>query len=346
MVNRLIRNSFGFTAWVIMAIGCMAINGTIALANYLGCRTTFELLNYELSPLGGDGLLGMFFQVFLREATICNLFALSLNLAEIVGFYFLFHLLLRIYEMWRERSDSLREMAKKIAQDKDGSEDEGNARLATQLIIQDAILLAILIGPLVCILFWDVFLFRYRSIAALMGIDDPALAARTIETWDIQLQGRANLLALFLAKVGAWGYIAITAISCLGVEISFKRAGESWARLTSAIGEWYKSLGQQNENGSNAPNPNTAGGDDNRNLDPSAIDPRDPPFIVDPEDDNRDIPGVDPSPEEEPQPVMGSKSGEHVTLAHAIGHPNRYWVDMETREVWDADFRKQLMESR
>ena len=327
MVNRLIRNSFGFTAWVIMAIGCMAINGTIALANYLGCRTTFELLNYELSPLGGDGLLGMFFQVFLREATICNLFALSLNLAEIVGFYFLFHLLLRIYEMWRERSDSLREMAKKIAQDKDGSEDEGNARLATQLIIQDAILLAILIGPLVCILFWDVFLFRYRSIAALMGIDDPALAARTIETWDIQLQGRANLLALFLAKVGAWGYIAITAISCLGVETSFKRAGESWARLTSAIGEWYNGL-----NG-NISSPNQAGGDDD-NTNPPAINPQEPQ------------PGVRPLPEEEPQPVMGSKSGERVTLAHAIANPKRYWVDTETREIWDADFRKQLMESQ
>lgn len=337
MFNRIIRNSIVFTAWVILAIGCMLINGTIALANYLGCRGTFELLNYEISPLGGDGLLGMLFQVFLREATICNLFALSLNLAEIVGFFFLFHLALHTYDLYGDRGNFLKERArsKNRNEDEDADKYEENARLATQQIILDAILLALLILPMVWVIRWDLWLFKYRSLAALLGIDDPALAARTIKA--IQLQGSGDLLAVFLARIGAWGYIAITAISCLGVEISFRRSGESWARLTNAIGDWYKGLGrgQQNGNTPDMPNPNPADGDGNQERDttPSATNPPETSSDTEPETGG----------EEEPQPVMGGGPGEKVTLSHAIGHPERYWVDIENREIWDADYRKELM---
>ena len=338
MVNRIIRNSFGFMAWVVAAIACVIINIMIALANYLGCKSSFELLNYEPQTLGGDGVLGNFFQVFFSEATICNLFALSLNLSEIVGFFLLSHLVFHIYDLLNDRSEYL------------DRKDKESARIALRLMIRDAILLVILIVPMVCVIRWDLWLFRYRSIAAFLSIEEPGLAAGTIETWKTQLQEQGDLLAPILARIGAWGYISVTAISCLGVEVSARKAGGSWAKLTSAIGEWYAGLGQQNGNGPNAPNPNMAGGDDedesqNRNLDPSAIDPRDPPFIVEPENDNRERPSVDPSPEEELQPVIGSRSGERVTLAHAIGHPERYWVDPETRDIWDVDSRRELMDN-
>jgi len=339
MVNRIIRNSFGFMAWVVAIVTCVIINIMIALANYLGCRSAFELLNYGLQPLGLDGILGGFFQVFLSEATICNLFALSLNLSEIVGFFLLFHLTFDIYQLFYDRQGYLA--------DEDEKRGMENAKAALHLIIRDAILLTILAVPMIYAIRWDIWLFRFRSVASALGIEDPELAAGTMKAWELQLQEKGELFALFMARVGGWGYVAVTALACMGVELSAKKAGESWTKLTSAIGEWYAGLSQQNENGSNAPNPNTAGGDDdNRNLVPPAIDPRDPPPDVVPGQDNRDIPGVDPLPEEELQPVMGNKSGERVTLAHAIGHPDRYWVDMETREIWDADFRKQLMESQ
>lgn len=38
--------------------------------------------------------------------------------------------------------------------------------------------------------------------------------------------------------------------------------------------------------------------------------------------------------------VIGSANGERVTLETARQNPQRYWVDPDTREVWDIAYRK------
>ena len=39
--------------------------------------------------------------------------------------------------------------------------------------------------------------------------------------------------------------------------------------------------------------------------------------------------------------VVGRK-GERVTLASALSNPDRYWVNPDIKEVWDANYRKSL----
>ena len=41
--------------------------------------------------------------------------------------------------------------------------------------------------------------------------------------------------------------------------------------------------------------------------------------------------------------VIGSQSGERVTLSASLADKERYWVDRDTHEVWDASFRRELM---
>jgi len=42
--------------------------------------------------------------------------------------------------------------------------------------------------------------------------------------------------------------------------------------------------------------------------------------------------------------VIGGKEGERVKLADALREPQQYWVDPETHEIWNKEFRKMLME--
>ena len=40
--------------------------------------------------------------------------------------------------------------------------------------------------------------------------------------------------------------------------------------------------------------------------------------------------------------VIGSSTGEKVTMAHAQSNPERYWIDPDTHQIWAADYRSEL----
>ena len=64
MISRLMRNSAGLLVWL-MADGILiALNLIVILANYLACKTSFELLGFEMRPLATDELVGGFFDAF------------------------------------------------------------------------------------------------------------------------------------------------------------------------------------------------------------------------------------------------------------------------------------------
>jgi len=58
--------------------------------------------------------------------------------------------------------------------------------------------------------------------------------------WSGQLSQKGDLWIWFLTKIGAWGYLAITAICCLSLEYALSRAGESWALLVDALSDFSR----------------------------------------------------------------------------------------------------------
>lgn len=397
MFNRITRNITGLIAWMIVVIGCIVLNGIVVLSNYLGCKASFELLSYEMRPLHTDELLGGFFGSFFSEATMAHLFAMTVTLTVAFGLILLFHLMFSVYELCYDRRAYI------------AAGDEESAKIALRLIVRDLILIAIFAIPVFYAAKWDIGLFRYRSVAGALGIEAPQLATSTVKSWELQLEEQGHLFAWSLARFGAWGYIAVTAIACLGMEFSSVKTGEKWSQLCNACGELlhpkrdhqeqsfygYDSDGQPvytpdtpiayDTDGNSVTDYDEVAPDDtdeNENVTQPATEyismdstnrnkPSDTPLFNTMQVDSRKMDqggstesitldrahtNSDHEQRETPDTtapssadddlceVIGYDKGERVSLATALADPQRYWVDPEKHEIWDANFRKVLLE--
>src|SRR5919204_5273424 len=88
-------------------------------------------------------------------------------------------------------------------------------------------------------------LFRYRSVAEALGIDDPATAPTAIEDWRLQRQKYGDLFAWSIARAGTWGYFGITAVAAIGLEVIFHKTSESWVQLCNACVEAAQPMATQ-----------------------------------------------------------------------------------------------------
>ena len=211
MVNRIIRNLIGLIAWIMGVSASLALNAIVVVSNYLGCKASFELLGFEMRALGTDELLGGILGALMGDATIAHLFALGVALTVAFGLFMLFRLFFSIHKLSYDRRAYI------------VSGDQESARVALQLIVRDAVLMVIFAIPLIYAMNWDISLFRYRCVAGALGIEDPSAAANTLKIWELQLEEHGSLFAWSLARFGAWGYLAVTAIACLCLEFCLVR---------------------------------------------------------------------------------------------------------------------------
>lgn len=247
------------------------------------------------------------------------------------------------------------------------------ARLASQLIIRDVVLIVFFVIPLAFALFWDLELFRYRSVCGALQIDAPAVATTSITNWGLQLRERSHLFAWVIAKFGGWGYLAVTALACLALEFSFHKIGESWARFLSGFQGILKPSGRPepemtlygyDEDGQPVYSPDeviTYGVDGNPLRRPSpersieaAADGTEPALESPaPQYDAQDGGPADVRSDndllnegnrsehrccgfegEDRQKVLASPSDERLTFSEALAAPDLYHVDIANRQIW------------
>lgn len=235
MASRITRHFVGLIFWTLVAAAFAAIAVKVILANYLACKAAFELLGFEMRPLSSDELVGEILGAFFPNATLAHLYALAVALTIAGGYFLFFHLAFHIHDLIDDRKVYLIQG------------DEPSAHAAMRLIIRDAITMVAFLIPLVVATNWDIDLFRYRSIASALHLEDPQVAASTIKAWEIQLREHGDLFAWSAARWGAWGYLAVTALACLCLEVAFRKVSGKWDSLCGTVGELFKPADQSGD---------------------------------------------------------------------------------------------------
>lgn len=358
-MERVTRHCVGLVLWIALSAAFVAIAGQVVTSNYLACKAAFELLGFEMQPLKTDELIGPLVGAFFPKATLAHLYALALALTVAGAFFLLFHLGFHIYDLVEDRHAYME------------AGDERSARVVVRLIVCNGVAMLAFGIPLIVAVGWDINLFRYRSIAGALGIEDPRVAAMTVKAWDLQMRDNRQLYAWSAARWGAWGYLAVTVLACLGLEFAFRKTGDTWAKLIGAIRETFQpgaSDGDQlmldgyDENiaptydsdatasdgeaeGSEQLAPAAAGGtnEDSPVRNAATFDAlfTPPPTESAPTASAPLLahPSLSPS-EQDPRDVIGSE--ERVTLTVARANPDMYHVDATTGEVWNRDHWERL----
>jgi len=348
MIEPLIRTSLALVISLLVQAFCLAIKVIVVLSNYLACQSAFQLLNYDNQPLNRDELLGWIFEPFVGgEATLCHLYALGLALTQAMGLFWLFHYTFRIIILWRERRWYLEHY------------DSANAQAALSQIWMNLFSLVCIAIPLVFIIYWDICLFRYRSIANMQGLEDGVIAPTSLLNWDLQLENSAHLFGWQLTGIGAWGYIGATAMVCQGFEQAFLKTQDNWARWVQAVSNLFQREaelpGQPGYANGYQERPQAAGGGPQQ---PPAMAPAAPapaPAVQEAPRPANPAPGehpredtppparpLEPSAAPDLRPVIGGQPGEMASLAQASEQPQRYYVDPVTHDVWDRQAYEEL----
>lgn len=310
MLSRISRAFVGLMMWLFIYACFSVLEVVVMLSNYLGCVSSFYLSNFSQIPLWMDELLGLFFDVFLGEATVAHLLSLGITCVIAAGWFLGTYIVFDIFRLLRDREEYLIQ------------EDEISARLARRKIIEDAVILAILAIPMYLACKWDIGLWQYRGAAAALGINDPLSAVNQVPEWKSFLDDYGHLYAPIAIRFGGHGYIAVTALVSIGLAIATKYVGEFWHKLLQAFSDLWN-LDSDDPDDPNGPNDP---------IQPEAEADLGYPVPRDPEPE-----GQNENPPDEPQEVIGG-NGEQVTIADALNN-ERYWIDPVTREIWDADHR-------
>jgi hypothetical protein len=223
VISRFTRNFVGLLLWLMGVLGFIALNAILVLSNYLACKVSFDLLGFDQQPLGADKLVGDFLGAFFSKATLAHFYALVVAATVAGGLFLAFHLLFDLIGLIEDRRAYLH------------VGDHDSARVVAWRIIRDLLLLVVLMIPLAVAIQWDINLFEYRWVTGASGIDDPAVAPGQVETLEEQLLKYGHLFAWSIARIGAWGYMAITALAGLGLEVASHRTSQYWHRLISPL---------------------------------------------------------------------------------------------------------------
>ena len=346
-IGDLVRNLLKTCSWASLALLSLALTLGLVLCNYLATRTSLELMGFEQNPLRNDALLGDYFDAFLGGATLAHVTAALVAALAALGLYLVFHYLFLFHRVWRDRAFY-----------KD-PEEKRAARSTMQTYLLHLALLVVCLVPLI---WWDLEMFRYRILAGLHQTEDPTLAIQTVQTWGLEMQQGGQLMAWTLVQVGTWGYLGLTAASCLGLEISIEKTQEAAARTWASVAPAqptsqalygydadghpvyepdqplaYDSEGRPLDE---APVAEDGRRDDAPSLEPDVQPDLDPGALFDPTMASlasKGTPSIEtaPSDQDERHPVVGSATRDQVTLSEVYGSPERYHWDPVTRAVWD-----------
>lgn len=367
MLSRITRNLFGLLSWLVGLAGLIVINGIVVSSNYVGTKIAFELLGFEQRALHEDELMGWFFAAVAPEATLAHLFALGIALTVATGVFLAFRLVFSVYHLWEDRQAYL---------SGGGPRGPENAKLAARLMVRDGVLIVLFLIPLLFAASWDIELFRFRSIAGSEGIELPEQAVKLLK-WDLQMNESGHLYAWSLARWGAWGYIAVTTVACLGLEYAFLRVSENWSRLTAALEDLF-GPGEDpvpygyDENGEPVYDETTVlaydidGNPIEDEQDPAWVGAPTEPSVIEPGETRRsriataviggdgalfEPPALETAEEaaggdsganspvgEDPRYEVIGGLGQRVTRTEALAASERYHVDVNTFDIWERNY--------
>ena len=222
-MEQLVKNSLRLLLWMVLAVLSVAATGWLFMAHFMGAVSGFELLGYEARPLRTIPLVGPFLGSFFGEASLCEFYGLALTGAIALGLFISANLLFRLFELIRALAQSLQ------ADYPDRISD-----VALELF-QHALVTAALAFPLYWVLRWDFEIFQYRALAGRHNISDSTLAVGSILTPAAELAQNSDLFATELMMTGAIGYVGVSFVLCLGVELCIMKMGETWSAITKGL---------------------------------------------------------------------------------------------------------------
>ncbi len=370
MLTNFIRNVARLGLWFVFTALCVGLAYMTISANYLACKSAFELSGYEKQRLIQDDGLGAIIGAFMPQATLAHLYAWLIAAGLALGLFITTHCLFHIYHLYEDRRSYLR------------AGDQDSTRIALELMVRNLLYVLALVVPLISLINWDIELFRYRSLAALLGIDNPDIAPKSIPSWDIVERDYGHLAAARISlQSGAYGYLGGTAALCIALEVCLSKLNQAWVQLASPVDQgierWigrgdaaspmnlhgYDEQGlpvydphaplaygpegvplhpigriEGNEAPTDAPNENTSAVTAYAQSEPAdgivtAADG------IPPREARAD--GVAEPTQANPSrsvDVIGAQPAEQVTFSVALANPERYRVDQDTHQVWDRTY--------
>jgi len=344
MYTAILRNNGVFLGWAAIWLCAALVQGVVFWANYMGLSEAFSKLGFDMMPLGKDPLFGPLVGAFLGKATLVQVYASCVAGAIGFGIFMMMKLGFRVLDLTQERQTLTEE------------NNPAKARTASRLINRNAIYMAILGIPLLVAIFYDVSLFKYRSIVSLLhpgGVDIDPMGIPQMASMS---RDHPDSFATWLAGMGAWGYIAITMIACLVFELVGRKVGEAWSWMLASYGSIFRStspngqntIGTGTEQQSARRIPDTQGGNEpivaatvpateaNKNPVSSTTGT----LMESVSTGNATSDGTSTNEASPiPQQVVGA-AGISISLEDARSQPDRFHVDLQNvvwdRKVWDS----------
>lgn len=361
MFSRAFHQLLWFLIWAALGIGVLYATVLVCTGNYLGCKAAFELLGYESQPLSSDTLIGPVLDGFFGEATLAQLLALCLVIAEAMSLYFLVHFGMDILRLWEIRTEQ------------GLLKDQQQVRAANRLIIRNGIFVALFGACATLLIVWDVGLFLYRSLAGAYGLEDAAQATAAVQRWSIEIKQNGHMFAWDLLRSAGIGYVAATAGCCVGLEVCTGQLSERLIAFLEPIDRAFaqaprddqpapgrvEAAAQEPEfvaqtaasgtaSGNGRPKQTTsdavpAGNGTATNGDVgTARNDAEGQLFETPTMGQTERPAPGKPVERNPEPirhdVIGSSSGERISMAEALAHPASYYVHPGTGQVWSRAY--------
>jgi hypothetical protein len=364
MIGRSIKSILGLVLWSTLTIAVLGLTAAVITTNYLAISVALYLQRFDGQPLSEEQLIGRFFSAFANDATLAQLTGLGIACMIAIG---LFMVVNQGFGCW----DSFQAMRLRRA------EGDSEQATAFGIDLREKLMVAALIlAPLTLLMAYDVSLSRYRSCAQAYKLDDPDDTVNMIG-W-AQISKDDASFAIECIRIGSLGYVAGTFALCIILELTGRKTRQYFDRCAAcfeSLESQGMQLAEQPLLGydttgkpvydSAAPLAYDADGNEIGGV-PSSHEPAppsspaeaeqtvEPLFVVPPvraaqredreeaahaatqETGTQSRPAPRTSAERELQAVVGTD--EHISLHDAARDPDRYYVDMTNRAVWDRAY--------
>lgn len=220
MIGLTIRRFTHLCFWLLIMGVALSATAWGVLEHYVSCRIGLEIVGTVTDPVGHDPLLGLLFNVIAPRATLSQAVALTIAVGEILSFFLIATGLGELLALIRHRRISV------------ASRLNDEVAEATHRMVEIGFMVVILAVLLVPAVYWDLVLFEIRTLAG-AGVGNPA----QVISWaaGTALDSASVASARWFARVGAWGYLAFTALSSLSLEWTFRRVADCFTLLVEGL---------------------------------------------------------------------------------------------------------------
>lgn len=331
MMARACREGCSLVGWAVLVVVALLVNGIIFFANYVGAKTSLELANYGMAPLGSDRLIGRWVGAFFGEATVADFLAAGLA-AGVGAFAFIGTKVVFQVPRFIEQRRAYR-----------AANDVESAAILNVRVIVELLVAAALVTGLVLVWIWDLHLFLFRSLAEGLDLHDPVAAAATVPNWKGAAAEHGGLFIVELARVGGRGYIALSAVGCLALEYCLYKAGIAGGQFLRSLNDLFA----DDEIAVPTSWPPRSASVRESSFAPSEDRPattQGPLFedIVAPATSSPTAGGTQSI--EAPVEVLGSRTAASIRPSDARRNPDAFYVDDVSGAVWDRVYWKSLHE--